>query len=108
MSISLRDAQHVSWKTFRKINDALKPEKSNEWTPLTVVTDLANETSNIVSTIKESEASKSSEESKAKDTLATELADALYMIFVLAEHYGIELEETFMQTVNDRMISMLR
>jgi hypothetical protein len=29
------------------------------------------------------------------------------MIFVLAEHYGIELEEAFMQTVNDRVISNL-
>jgi NTP pyrophosphatase (non-canonical NTP hydrolase) len=45
---------------------------------------------------------------KTKETLATELSDLLYMIFVLAEHYGIELEESFLQTVNDRIISMLR
>jgi hypothetical protein len=30
------------------------------------------------------------------------------LIFVLSEHYGIELEESFLQTVNDRVISMLR
>ena len=29
------------------------------------------------------------------------------MVFVLAEHYGIELEESFMQTTNDRFMSML-
>jgi NTP pyrophosphatase (non-canonical NTP hydrolase) len=39
--------------------------------------------------------------------LATELSDLLYMILVLAENYGIELEEAFMQTVNDRLISNL-
>jgi hypothetical protein len=32
--------------------------------------------------------------------LATELSDLLYMIFVLAEHYGIDLEEPFVQTIN--------
>jgi phosphoribosyl-ATP pyrophosphohydrolase len=28
--------------------------------------------------------------------LAGELSDLLYIIFVLAEHYGMELEEAFM------------
>jgi NTP pyrophosphatase (non-canonical NTP hydrolase) len=32
--------------------------------------------------------------------LATELSDLPYMIFVLAEHYGIELEEPFVETIN--------
>lgn len=39
--------------------------------------------------------------------LATELSDLLYMIFVLAEHYGIELEESFLQTVNDYMLRFI-
>jgi NTP pyrophosphatase (non-canonical NTP hydrolase) len=39
--------------------------------------------------------------------LAAELSDVLFMVFVLAEHYGIEREESFMQTTNDRFMSML-
>jgi NTP pyrophosphatase (non-canonical NTP hydrolase) len=40
--------------------------------------------------------------------LATELSDLLYIIFVLAEHYGIELEDSFLQTVNDYMLKFIR
>jgi NTP pyrophosphatase (non-canonical NTP hydrolase) len=40
--------------------------------------------------------------------LAAELSDLLYMIFVLAEHYGIELEEAFLQTVNDYMLRFIK
>jgi len=32
----------------------------------------------------------------------------LYIIFVLAEHYGIELEDSFLQTVNDYMLKFIR
>jgi NTP pyrophosphatase (non-canonical NTP hydrolase) len=40
--------------------------------------------------------------------LATELSDLLYMILVLAENYGIELEEVFMQTVNDYVLRFIK
>jgi len=39
--------------------------------------------------------------------LARELADLLYGIFVLAEHYGIELEEVFLETVNDYVLRLI-
>jgi NTP pyrophosphatase (non-canonical NTP hydrolase) len=45
---------------------------------------------------------------KTKEMLATELLDLLYMIFALAEHYGIELEEAFLQTVNDYALRSIK
>jgi NTP pyrophosphatase (non-canonical NTP hydrolase) len=39
--------------------------------------------------------------------LAAELSDLMYTVFVLAEHYGIELEESFMQNMDDKIISNL-
>lgn len=107
MSVTLRDAQHLCWKNFRKINDQIDPERGKRWTPSVTVTELLDEARKVAVTVKESEGPESPEKATAKEALATELSDMLYFIFVLAEHYGIELEEAFMQTVNDRIISML-
>jgi NTP pyrophosphatase (non-canonical NTP hydrolase) len=108
MSLTLRNAQHLCWKNFRKINDALDPETRNRWTPFDLVTGLVEEVGEVAAVIKGLERFKASEKPKTKEMLATELSDVLYIIFILAEHYGIELEEAFMQAVNDRIISMIR
>jgi len=72
-----------------------------------MVTDLLEEAGEVAVAIKGLEGFKPPEKPKTKEMLATELSDLLYMILVLAENYGIELEEAFMQTVNDRLISNL-
>jgi NTP pyrophosphatase (non-canonical NTP hydrolase) len=108
VSVTLRDAQHLCWKNFRKINDKLDPEKGKKWTPHIMITDMLEEAGQVATTVKGLEGLELSEKPKTKDTLAVELSNMLYMIFVLAEHYGIELEESFLQTVNDRIISMLK
>jgi NTP pyrophosphatase (non-canonical NTP hydrolase) len=89
------------------INDKLDPEKGKFWTPFVMITALLEEAGDVAAVVKGLEGFKSSDKPKTKEMLATELSDLFYMIFVLAEHYGIELEEPFLQTVNDRVISML-
>jgi NTP pyrophosphatase (non-canonical NTP hydrolase) len=101
MSVTLRDAQHLCWKTFRRINDKLDPERGKGWTPFVMVTDLLEESGEAAAAIKGLEGFKPAEKPKTKEMLATELSDMLYMIFVLAQHYGIELEDTFLETVNN-------
>jgi NTP pyrophosphatase (non-canonical NTP hydrolase) len=103
----MRDAQHLCWKNFRKINDSLDSERRKGWTPFVMVTDLLEEAGEVAAVVKGLEGFKPPDKPKTKEMLATELSGLLYIIFVLAEHYGIELEEAFMQTVNDRIISML-
>ena len=71
-----------------------------------MTTDLLEEAGEVAASVKGLEGFKPHEKHKTKEMLATELSDLLYTIFVLAEHYGIELEEAFMQTVNDKIISM--
>jgi NTP pyrophosphatase (non-canonical NTP hydrolase) len=107
MSLTLRDAQHLCWKNFRKIDDALDLERGKGWTPFVMVADLLEEAGEVASVVKGLEGFKPPDKPKTKEMMATELSDLLYIIFVLAEHYGIELEDAFMQTVNDRIISML-
>jgi NTP pyrophosphatase (non-canonical NTP hydrolase) len=107
MSVTLRDAQHLCWKNFRKINDKLNPERGKGMTPFVMVTDLLEEAGEVASAVKGFEGLRPPDKPKTKEMLAAELSNLLYIIFVLAEHYEIELEESFLQTVNDRIISML-
>jgi NTP pyrophosphatase (non-canonical NTP hydrolase) len=108
MSLTLRDAQHLCWKNFRRINEKLDPERGKIWTPFVMVTDLLEEAGEVAAVVKGLEGFKSPEKPKTKNMLATELSDMLYIIFVLAEHYGVELEEAFLQTVNDYMLRFIK
>jgi NTP pyrophosphatase (non-canonical NTP hydrolase) len=108
LSLTLRDAQHLSWKNFRKINDALDPQRGKSWTPLVMVADLLEEAGEVAAAVKGLEGFKPPGKPKTKEMLAGELSDLLYIIFVLAERYGIELEEAFMQTVNDYILRFVK
>ena len=107
MSLTLRDAQHVCWKNFRKINDNLDPARGKAWTPFVMVTDLLEEAGEVAGVVKRLEGIEASENLKAKEALATELSNVLYILFVLAEHYGMELEDSFLQTVNDYILKFI-
>jgi NTP pyrophosphatase (non-canonical NTP hydrolase) len=107
VSIALRDAQHLSWKTFRKLAEMPGPERGKERTAFAMATALLEEAAEVASVVRRLEAFKPPDKVKTKEMLATELSDVLFMVFVLAEHYGIELEESFMQTTNDKFMSML-
>ena len=93
MSYTLRDAQHVCWKTYKKLG--------GNQTVMSLVADLLEGASKVAVTVKEQPAE------EAKQTLATQLSDLLYSVFVLAEQHGINLEEIFLQSVNDRILSNL-
>lgn len=106
--MTLRDAQHLCWKNFRKINDKLDQERGKGWTPFVMVTDLLEESGEVAAVVKGLEGFKPPEKPMTKKMLATELSDLLYIIFVLAEHYGIALEEAFVQTVNDYIMRFIK
>ena len=108
MSLTLWDAQHLCWKNFRKINEKLDPARGQGWTPFVMVTDLLEEAGEVAAVVKGLEGFKPPEKPKTKEMLATELSDMLYIIFILAEHYGINLEESFLQTVSDYMLRFIK
>jgi len=73
-----------------------------------MVTDLLEEAGEVASAVKGLEGFKPPEKPETKEMLATGLSDLLYIIFVLAEHYGISLEESFLQTMNDCMLRFIK
>ena len=107
MSLTLQDAQHVSWKIFKKINAKLDAERGRPWDPFVIVTDLLEEAGEVAAVVKGLEGFKPPEKPKTKEMPAKELTDLLYGVFVLAEHYGVNLEETFLEHVNDYLLRFL-
>jgi len=86
----------------------LDPVRGQGWTPFVMVTDLLEEAGEVATVVKGLEGFKPPEKPKTKEMLATELSDLLYITFILAEHYGINLEESFLQTVNDYMLRFIK
>lgn len=72
-----------------------------------MVTDLLEEAGEVAAAVKGLERFKPPEKPKTKEMLATELSDLLYMIFVLAEHYSVNLEESFLETVNNYILRFI-
>jgi NTP pyrophosphatase (non-canonical NTP hydrolase) len=107
VSLTLRDAQHLCWKNFKRINERLDPKRGKGWTPFVMVADLLEEAGEVAAVVKGLESFKPPDKPKTKEMLATELSDLLYIIFVLAEHYGVNLEESFLQTVNDYILRFI-
>jgi len=72
-----------------------------------MVTDLLEEAGEVAAVVKGLEGFKPPDKPKTKEMLVTELSDLLYIIFILAEHYNINLEEAFLQTVNDYILKFI-
>ena len=107
MSLTLQDAQHVSWKIFKKIEAMSESEAEKIPDPSALVTDLLHEAGEVAAAVKRLENSAPAEKQKSKTMLAKELDDLLYCVFVLAEHYGLSLEESFLEHVNDNLLRLL-
>ena len=108
MSVTIRDAQHLCWKNFRLINGNLDPERGKAWTPQVTVSQLLTEASKVAKVTKDLEDFDSLRRPETKEMLATELSNLVYLVLVLAEHYKVELEDSFLQTVNDYMMKSIR
>jgi NTP pyrophosphatase (non-canonical NTP hydrolase) len=105
--LTLQEAQLVSWKVFRKINDRLDASREKPWDPFVMVTDILEEAGEAAAIVKGLEGSKSPDKPRTKEMLAGELSDLLYAVFVLAEHYGVNLEETFLERVNEYLLRFI-
>jgi NTP pyrophosphatase (non-canonical NTP hydrolase) len=107
LSLTLRDAQYAAWKIFNKINAQLDPQRGTAWDPFVTVTCLLEEAGEVASAVKGLEGFKPPDKPKTKEMLAQELTDLLYAVFVLAEHYGVNLEETYLEHVNNYLLRLL-
>jgi NTP pyrophosphatase (non-canonical NTP hydrolase) len=101
LSLTLRDAQHLCWKTYKKLQ--VKEEKRS--TISTTASDLKKKAGEIAEKMKTLE--NSAGNGAGKEDLAKLLSELLYLAFILAEHYGVSLEESFMQTIDEYILGLV-
>ena len=102
MSLTLRDAQYLSWKTFKKL-EAIGEKRS---TTSKAAEDLMKKTCELAG--KMQNLKESSSGSADKETLRKLLSELLFETFVLAEQNGVNLEESFMQTIDEYILGFVR
>jgi len=105
--LTIQEAQLVSWKIFRKINDKHGADSGKAGSPLAIISDLIKETGEISNAVNNLKRAEPGEEPKTKETLTRELNKLLFSVLILAEHYGINLEESFLEHVNDYLLDSL-
>ncbi len=107
MPLTLQEAQLVSWKVFRKISGRLDAPGEKSANPFVMTTDILEKAGKTATAVKGLEDFKSPDKEKTKEMLTGELSDLLYAVFVLAEHYELNLEETFLEHVNDYLLQFI-
>jgi hypothetical protein len=95
MSITLRDAQHLSWKTFKKFEAFNENHASSLGTPQ----DLTQKV-NELSAMDASDADKTAQASKL-------LSKLLFSVFIAAERSGVSLEDSFLETVDEIILGFV-
>jgi hypothetical protein len=99
MSLTLRDAQHLSWKTFRKFENQDKSRSAS----FDSATELLKKAGEIADKIKILQNSDSLE----RGELAKMFSELLFSLFVLSERYDVNLEDSFLQAVDELIMGFV-
>jgi len=100
LSVTLRDAQHLSWKTFKKfesLNEKLAKGFGSE-------IELVKKTEEIANKLKEKQKVDSLQD---REELANMFSKLLFSIFVLSERHGVNLEDSFLQTIDELIMELV-
>ena len=100
LSLTLRDAQHLCWKTFKKFE--MVNQKGSA----------AFESADYLKAKVEEISKKLNPEtglhiSSRRELSAKLLSELIFSVFVIAEKEGVSLEESFLQTVDEMILSLV-
>ena len=93
LSLTLRDAQYLSWKTFKKLGKAEKDVAGS-----VSVGDLKKKVEEVAKKVQNPDGAVD------KEGLGLLFSELLIVAFVLAEQRGVNLEESFLQTIDEIII----
>jgi hypothetical protein len=100
MSLTLRDAQHLTWKTFKKFEKIDETRAANFGSEAELV-----KKAGVLS--EKLGALKNSGSSADKEEIARLLSEQLFSLLVLAERHGVNLEESFLQAVDELILGFV-
>lgn len=101
LSLTLRDAQYLCWKTFRK----LETKREASTTSIKTASELVKVSKRVVAEVQN--VANKSDDAAAKENLQKLFSEVLYLTFVLAEHHDVNLEESFMQTIDEYILGFV-
>ena len=92
MSLTLRDAQHLSWKTYKKFE--IKGENLN-------IDKVIKRLSKIATDLEK----KDFKDNNIKNELSKQFSNLVYYAFVLSEINTINLEESFLESMDEKIMN---
>ncbi len=99
MSLTLRDAQHLAWKTLKKL-EKLDGENAAKLSSAEALTKRASD-------IAQKDAALSASPSTGVEEYAKLLSEMLFSLLVLAEKHGVSLEDSFLSSVDDLILGFV-
>ncbi|MCW4019165.1 MAG: hypothetical protein NWF00_10905 [Candidatus Bathyarchaeota archaeon] len=99
MSLTLRDAQHLSWKTFKKFEKMWAPQAAN----FNSADELAKKACELAEKLK----TKAPQTPADKEEFGKHLSHLLFSMFILAESQGVVLEDSFLQAVDELILGFV-
>jgi NTP pyrophosphatase (non-canonical NTP hydrolase) len=101
MSLTLRDAQHLTWKTFKKI-EKMHVEEASTLGSIEYLAQKTGEIAKKLKTVQDVDSPQNREE------LAKLLSEQLFTLLVLAERHSVSLEDSFLQSVDEVILGFVR
>jgi len=95
----LRDAQHLSWKTFKKLEKVDEKLAAN----LGTASDLVKKAEEIAKKTKTLENSSS----PSKEEVGKLLSEILFSSLIIAERSGVSLEDSFLQALDEIILGFV-
>ncbi|MCW4005971.1 MAG: hypothetical protein NWF04_05165 [Candidatus Bathyarchaeota archaeon] len=101
MSLTVNDAQYLSWKTFKKFQTKQgSSQKASE-----TAAELLSKVQKIAQKIAAAEQAGTKAD---KEELGQLLAGALHLMFILSEHHGVNVEDKFMQAIDEYVMGFVQ
>ena len=99
MSLTLRDAQHLAWKTLKKL-EKIDEARAVKLGSAVELVDKACEVKNNIE-------GKEAISPVGREELARWFSEMLFSLFVLSERNGVSLEDSFLQSVDDLILEFV-
>jgi len=90
--LTLKQAQKI-------VNDWINQFEEGYWPSLSMLASLMEEVGELAREINHREKIKKKKETEPKEDIGLELADVLFSLICLANHYGVDLEEKFKEVM---------
>lgn len=100
LSVTLRDAQHLCWKTLKKF-EKIDPKNSDRYATGENLIKKSDEIAQVIKSMQNLDAA------AKKQEFGKLLSELLFAAFVIAEQQNVSLEESFLQAIDEMILGFV-